>query len=203
MSGWQVCTGTCTGTATAVYSMTQNVATPSLSGASQQFQLLSGTQPFGAALWFKYLGSFDSATHFVYDLDFYVDNPSVSQALEFGVSQSANGNRYNFYTQCLLAGQNVWRVWDPAAGGWKASSVGCAEPAAKTWNHLTWEFERDSSGNVIFIAVTVNGNRQVVNMSMTHSGDTTSGLDASFQPDATNSATPYSVWLDKISVTYR
>lgn len=182
--------------------MAQNISSPSLSGASQQFQLLSGTQPFGAALWFLYLGSFDSATHFVYDLNFYVDNPSASQALEFGLSQSTGGNRYNFYTQCLFAGQNVWRVWDPAAGGWKASSVGCAEPAPKTWNHLTWEFERDSSGNVIFTAVTVNGNRQVVNMTMTHSADSSSGLDPSFQPDANDSATPYSVWLDKISVTY-
>jgi len=183
--------------------LTQGVASPSKSGSSAEFQLLSGTQPFGAALWFKFLGSFPSATHFVFDLWFFIDDPSASQAIEFNVAQAANGNRYNFYTQCLLAGQNVWRVWDPAAGGWKASSAGCAQPAANTWNHLTWEFERDSSGNVIFIAVTVNGNRQVVNMSMTHSGDSTSGLDASFQPDATNSATPYSVWLDKISVTYR
>lgn len=166
------------------------------------FQLLSGTQPFSGALWFKYLGSFDNATHFVYDLDFYVDNPSASQALEFGVSQSANGNRYSFYTQCLLVGQQLWRVWNPAQNGWVASSVPCAPPAANTWNHLTWEFERDSSGNVIFSAVTVNGNRSVVNMSMPHDSDTTSGLDASFQADADVIATPYSVWLDNISVTY-
>jgi hypothetical protein len=182
--------------------MTQGIASPSLSGASAQFQLLSGTQPFGAALWFKFLGSFDNATHFVYDLFFYVADPSASQGLEFGLSQSANGNRYNFYTQCLLAGSNVWRVWNPPANGWVASSVPCAPPTANSWNHLVWEFERDSSGNVIFIAVTINGNRQVVNMSMPHSADTTSGLDVAFQSDATISATPYSVWLDKINVTY-
>ena len=182
--------------------MAQGIASPSLGGSSQQFQLLSGTQPFGAVLWFKYLGSFDSATHFVFDLFFYVDNPSASQALEFGVSQSANGNRYNFYTQCLLVGQNVWRVWNPVASAWTATSAACAPPAANTWNHLIWEFERDSSGNVIFTAVTLNGNRSAVNMTMQHSSDNTSGLDVSFQPDADISATPYSVWLDKISVTY-
>jgi hypothetical protein len=182
--------------------MTQGIASPSLSGASQRFQLLSGTQPFGAVLWFNYLGNITNATHFVYDLFFYVDNPSVSQALEFGLSQSANGNRYNFYTQCLLAGSNVWRVWDPPANGWTASSVPCPTPAANTWNHLIWEFERDSSGNVIFIAVTLNGNRAVVNMSMPHSSDSSTGLDVAFQPDANITATPYSVWLDKINVTF-
>src|SRR5579864_321168 len=55
MSGWQVCTGSCTNTAVAVYSMTQGITSPALSGASQRFQLLAGTQPYGAALWFKYL----------------------------------------------------------------------------------------------------------------------------------------------------
>lgn len=182
--------------------MTQAVPDPSLSGASQRFQLLAGTQPFGGVLWFKYLGSFDSATHFVYDLFFYVDNASAPQALEFNVSQSANGNRYNFSTQCLLVGQNVWRVWDPVVHTWAASSVPCAQPAPNTWNHLTWEFERDSSGNVIFTAVTLNGNRGVVNLTMTHVADSTSGVDVSFQPDANETAVPYSVWLDKISLTY-
>lgn len=182
--------------------MTENIASPSLSGASATFQLLAGTQPYGGALWFKYLGNIDNATHFVYDLFFYVDNPSVSQALEFNISQSANGNRYNFSTQCELGGANVWRVWDPVAQAWTTSGVPCAPPAANSWNHLTWEFERDDGGNVIFSAVTLNGNRQPVNLSMPHVADNQTGLDASFQPDADLNGTPYSVWLDKVNVTY-
>src|SRR5215469_15138304 len=132
LSGWENCTGTCTNSPLAVFSMTQGVASPSLSGASAQFELLAGTQPFGSALWFKYLGSFDNATHFVYDLFFYVDNPSASQALEFNVSQSANGSWYNFATQCDLAGQQVWRVWEPVAQTWIPSSVPCERPAPNT-----------------------------------------------------------------------
>lgn len=182
--------------------MTQGVAAPSLSGASAQFQLLAGTLPFGSALWFKYLGSFDNATHFVYDLFFYIDNPSASQALEFNVSQSTKGNRYNFSTQCDLAGQHVWRVWEPVAQKWMPSSVPCEQLPANTWNHLIWEFERDSTGNVIFTAVTLNGNRGEVNLSMPHVADTQSGLDIAFQSDVNLSATLYSVWLDKISLTY-
>lgn len=202
LSGWQSCTGSCTNTPTAVYSLTQDVTSPSLSGAAARFELLAGTNPYGGVMWFKYLGSFDSATHFVYDAFFYVDNPSAAQGLEFTVSQSTNGSRYNFSTQCLFAGQNLWRVWDPNTHGWAASSAPCAQPAPNTWNHVIWEFERDSGGNAIFTAVTVNGNRAVVNMSMPHVGDNTSGLDVAFQPDADVNATLYSVWLDNVSLTY-
>lgn len=200
--GWQGCSGGCTSTSTAAFSMAQGVASPSLSGDSSIFQLLSGSQPYSGALWFNYVGNLDSPTHFVYDLYFYVDNPSVSQGLEFTVSQSSTGSRYNFSTQCELAGQNVWRVWNPAVHGWAASSVTCTPPAPNTWNHLTWEFERDSDGNVIFDAVTLNGNRELVNLTMTSLADTQTGVSVSFQSDADSSATPYSVWLDKINLTY-
>jgi len=201
LGGWENCT-TCTGSAPAVYSMTQGIGTPSLSGASARFQILSGTQPFGGALWFKFLGAQNSATHFVYDLFFYVDNPGAAQALEFNVSQSVGGSRYSFSTQCDLAGAHAWRVWDPVDGRWVASAVPCARPAANTWNHLIWEFDRDSSGHTNFSAVTVNGTRGVVNLSMSHTADSSSGVDVAFQADADLAATPYSIWLDKISLTF-
>ncbi len=201
LGGWENCTS-CTGNPLAVYSMTQGVATPSLSGSSARFQLLSGTQPFGAALWFKFLGSYDSATHFVYDLSFLMSNPAAAQALEFNVSQSTGGSRYSFATQCDLAGSHLWRVWDPAGQRWAESTVPCPAPAANTWNHLTWEFERDSNGNTVFTAVTLNGNRGVVNLNMGHTADSSSGVDIGFQLDADLAGTPYSVWLDKISLTY-
>ncbi|HEX4604606.1 MAG TPA: hypothetical protein VH724_11465, partial [Candidatus Angelobacter sp.] len=105
LTGWENCRA-CTGSAPAVYSLTQGIASPSLSGAAARFQLLSGTQPFGGALWFKFLGAQNSATHFVYDLNFYVDNPAAAQALEFTVNQSAGGNLYSFNTQCDLVGQH-------------------------------------------------------------------------------------------------
>jgi len=201
MAGWQSCT-TCTGSALAVFSLKQGVATPSLSGSAAQFQMLTGTHPFGGALWFEFLGAHDNASHFVYDFFFYVDNPSAAQAIEFNVSQSDGTNRYSFNTQCDLAGSKTWRVWDPVGSKWVASSVGCAEPPAKTWTHVVWEFEHDSSGNVIFEAVTVNGTRGVVNMSMAHTADTEHGLDIAYQSDANLNGTPYSVYLDKVNLTY-
>ena len=182
--------------------MAQGVAAPSLSGASARFQLLKGTRPFGGALWFKALGAQNSATHFIYDLNLYVDNPAAAQALEFNVTQSANGGRYNFSTQCDLAGAHTWRVWDPVGFKWVGSAATCADPPAKTWVHLVWEFERQPGGNVIFTAVTVDGVRQIVNLSMPHTSDSNSGVDVAYQSDANLTGAPYSVWLDKVSLTY-
>ena len=182
--------------------MTQGIASPSLSGSSARFQLLAGTEPFGGALWFKFLGAQNSATHFVYDLFFLVDNPAAAQALEFNVSQSAGGNRYSFSTQLDVAGQNTWRVWDPVGLRWVPSAVHSAQLVANTWNHLVWEFERDAGGNVVFTAVTLNGTRGLVNLSMPHTPDSTSGVDVAFQANANLAATPYSVWLDKVNLTF-
>jgi hypothetical protein len=202
LGGWQTCSGACSATAHTLFSMTQGVASPSLSGSSTRFQLLAGTLPFGGALWFKFLGAADSATHFIYDLSFYTDNPSAPQALEFNVSQSAGGSRYGFAMQCDLAGTRTWRVWDPAGKRWVASAAPCVQPPPNTWNHLVWELERNSAGQVVFTAVTLNGNRSLVDMTMPHTPDRQSGIDIGFQLDANHTATPYSIWLDKVSLTY-
>jgi hypothetical protein len=68
--------------------------------------------------------------------------------------------------------------------------------------HLVWEFERQPGGSVIFTAVTVNGQRQMVNLSMPHTSDKNSGVDIAYQSDANLTGAPYSVWLDKVSLTY-
>ena len=182
--------------------MAQHVATPSLSGSSAQFQLLKGTRPFGGTLWFKALAAQNSATHFIFDLNFFVDNPSAAQAFEFNVSQSADGGNYDYSTQCDLAGGHIWRVWDQVGFKWVASAATCAEPAANTWVHLVWEFERQPGGDVMFTAVTMDGVRQMVNMSMPHTPDPHSSVAIAYQSDSNFKGMPYSVWLDKVNLTF-
>ena len=201
LPGWGSCTA-CTGSAFARFAMNRGITSPSLSGASAQFALLSGTRPFGGALWFNFLTSDAGATHLVLDLYFYEHNPSAPQALEFNVSQSTGGNRYDFATQCDLVNQRAWLVWNPTKGGWISTGVPCVQPPPDTWNHLIWEFEHDSSGQAVFKAVTLNGNRSEVNMGMAHTKAAGSGIDFGFQLDANETATPFPVWLDRINVTY-
>ena len=198
--GWQSCTA-CTGSAIAIYSLKEGISSPSLSGSSAQFSLLPGTRPFAGALWFKFLTSDANATHFVYDLSFYTDNPSAPQALEFNVSQSTGGKRYNLATQCDLSNQRSWLVWSPQKG-WVSTGVPCVQPPPNTWNHLIWEFERDSSGHAVFTAVTMNGSRSLVNISMPAIPDSSEGIDIAFQLDADRAAVPYSVWLDNVKLSY-
>lgn len=153
-------------------------------------------------MWFKFLGADNSATHFVYDLYFYMDNPSGPQALEFGVNQSNGSGRYEFSAQCDFVNTRTWRVWNPAIKNWTGTAAPCVQPAANTWNHLTWEFERNSAGQAVFTAVTFNGNRSLVNMAVTHTPDSESGIDAAIQLDANRTGTPYTAWVDKVSLTY-
>ena len=92
LTGWQTCVLSCAGAPAAVFSMTQGITSPSLSGSSDRFSLLTGTSSFGAVMWFKALGAHNSATHFLFDLEYYVDNPAAAQALEFYVTQSTGGS---------------------------------------------------------------------------------------------------------------
>jgi hypothetical protein len=201
LTGWQTCVLSCAGAPAAAFSMATGVASPSLSGSSARFSLLSGTKPFGAVMWFRALGAHNSATHFLFDLNYYVDNPAAAQAMEFYVTQSSGGARYDFGAQCDLAG-HAWRMCDDIGKKWVGSAATCQAPAAQTWNHVVFEFQRQAGGNMMFTAVTVNGNRSVVNLSMQHTPDSNSGLDIAYQADANGSGTPYSVWLDKVSLTY-
>ena len=203
MSGWENCTN-CANGACAAYSMTSQIAAPALSGSSARFSLEGGTAPFGVALWWKYLTTDNTATHFVYDLYFYAENPSASQALEFNVDQSVGGLRYDFATQCDLDpySDHTWRVWNPTSKSWTSSSAYCSQPAAKTWNHLVWEFERNSSNQVVFKAVTLNDKRSEVNITMPPETDSNNGIDVAFQLDANRDAALYSVWLDKVKLIY-
>jgi hypothetical protein len=199
-AGWQSCTH-CTSNPFARFDMAQAIPAPSLSGSSAKFSLLTGTAPFGGALWFKFLTIDGSATHFIYDLSFYTDNPSAPQALEFNVSQSTGGHRYNFATQCDLSNARAWLIWSPSKG-WVTTGVPCVQPPPKTWNHLVWEFERNGDGLEVFRAVTLNGNRSEINMMMPSTADASNGIDIAFQLDANRTATPYSVWLDQVTLSY-
>lgn len=201
LSGWQTCFGSCTVTPMANFSLTQHIATPSVSGSSAKYSLLAGTKPWGAALWFKTLGAHNNATHFLFDLYYYVDNPAAAQALEFYVTQNANGARYNIGAQCDVAGHS-WRMWDNTGHRWVGSPAICPTPAAKTWNHVIFEFQRQPGGNEIFTAVTLNGKRSLVNLSMQHTPSSNSGLDIAYQSDSNHVGAPYSVWLDKVNLTY-
>ncbi|HYE25353.1 MAG TPA: hypothetical protein VEG32_09165 [Clostridia bacterium] len=201
MTGWQWCT-VCAGQwgsgPSAQFSMQQWISSPSLDGKAVKFNI-GGSTPYANALWWKQLGANSSVRRFVYDLYFYMKDPGASQALEFDVNQSLNGKKFIFGTECNLVNTKTWRVWN-AHEGWKSTGIPCARPVAYKWNHLVWEFERTTGGQVKFIAVTLNGKKSYVNRAYWPQNSGASELNVAFQMDGNYRMADYSTWLDKITL---
>jgi hypothetical protein len=202
MTGWQSCT-TCAGAGgtgpVATFSMVQNQASPSLDGRSVKFSL-GGTTPYSDALWWKQLGAVNTASNFKYDLYFYLTNPAAAQSLEFDSNQANGSRRWIFGTQCNVRNGGVWDVWGNANGNWLSTGIPCTAPAAFVWHHLTWEFKRTST-QVVFIGFTYDGVTHYVNRTYTAAASGVNELNVAFQMDGDYRQDPYSVWLDKISLT--
>lgn len=203
MSGWQscdVCSGQNGKGPKTPHSMTQYVGTPSMTGQASEYWI--GPQvPYSGALWWEQLGGNGNAAHFVYDLYFYMKNPGAAQALEFDMNQSANGRKFIFGTQCDIKNHHDWDVWDTANGRWITTGIACSAPPAYTWNHLVLEFARNGS-QTTFVAVTLNGNKSYINRSFNTFGVNASELNTAVQLDGDGNSTAYSMWVDKMQVTY-
>jgi hypothetical protein len=202
MTGWASCT-VCAGAnangPVATYSMVENQASPSLDGASAKFSI-SGTTPYSDALWWKQLGAADTATHLKYDVDFYITNPAVSQALEFDNNQSNGVHKFIYGTQCNIKGGH-WDVWGNASGNWLTTGIACSAPTAFVWHHLTWEFQRTST-NVVFVGFTYDGVTHYVNRSYPARASTVHEMNVAFQMDGDFAMHAYSTWLDRVTLTY-
>ena len=202
MSGWDHCT-VCAGAggqgSVAVFSMQQNVSSPSMDGRSAKF-FLGGTNNYSNALWWKQLGSNPSKRNFVYDLYFYIKNPGAAQALEFDVNQSLNGKKYIFGTQCALK-RHAWDVYDPFNRRWVQTNVYCSTPTAYKWHHVVLEFRRSTEIKVSFISVTINGKKAYFNRGYWPRSSSAKELNVAFQMDGDKYQTDYTVWLDKVKLT--
>jgi hypothetical protein len=75
-------------------------------------------------------------------------------------------------------------------------------PTAYTWHHVVLEFQRTTTPKVKFISVTINGTKHYFNKSYDPRSSSAKELNVAFQMDTTSSATGYSVWADKIKLTY-
>jgi hypothetical protein len=198
MSGWTTC-DTCAGSGSTPHSMTQHRGTPSMTGNSTEYWL-GGGSPYHNALWWKQLGGNPGATHFTYDLYFYLKTPADAQSLEFDMNQSVNGRKYIFGTQCNIKNGHQWDVWDTAGGRWIHTGINCSQPPAYTWNHLVLEFQRVGS-QAKFISVTLNGSRHYINRSFNTKGSGVSELNSAVQLDGDSRQDDYSMWVDKMKVT--
>ena len=202
MSGWESC-GSCAGPGghgpdTPRY-MHQYIATPSMTGKASEYWIGPKVAYSGALFW-KQLGANAKASHFIYDLYFYVKDPNAPQALEFDMNQSVGNRKFIFGTQCDIRDHRDWDVWDTANGRWIKTGIACSAPPAYTWNHLVLEFSRSSS-QTTFVSVTLNGKKSYINRTFNTYGVNASELNTAVQLDGNSTHSAYSVWVDKMQVT--
>jgi hypothetical protein len=209
MSGWLTC-GACGNTggtgAVANYSMTRGITSPSESGSSAEFSI-SGPA-FKNGYWYiaQHPIPPGGLQYLSYAFDLYVPSGSQNapQAIEFELQQGLNGWTYNFAWQAEYPG-NVWRVFNYVQRKWEATSIALTHFSPGTWHHVLAEFHTDPVKHVVYHdALTIDGVRHQVNLA--HSAKSTGQsnyLHNAFQLDLNKSGTPYHVYVDNMTVSYK
>ena len=195
--------------------MAQGVSNPSVSGSATQFNL-GGTALYSDGLWNNHLiGPFSSQGlpdtsnsmvpslhNFTYDVYFYGDNLSVSQALEFDVNQFFNGMGFIWGHECRIAGGGEWDVWDNQNAHWKPTGIAC-HPNSNAWNHLTIQVQRTSDNQLLYQSITLNGETHNLNWTFGHgSAPGWYGVTVNYQMDGNSRQDAYTVYLDNLTFSY-
>lgn len=196
------------------WSTQQGISSPSLSGSSMKFNI-GGDTVYSDVLWTNHIigdGSpildgdrkiLPSIHNFVYDVYFYGTHLELSEALEFDLALYVNGGSYLFGTECrITAGTgNNWAIWDNPTMHWLDTGIACF-PKSNDWNHLTLQVQRTTDGHLLYQSITLNGEVHNLNKVLNPGSSNWYGAVVNFQMDGNHAQQPYSVWLDKLNVTY-
>jgi hypothetical protein len=209
-SPWLTC-GNCgndgaTGS-TAAYSDTVGIASPSEDGSSTQFSI-AATVPYTNAYFYQpHTPVTTQITALTYEFDLYIaaGSENLPQAIEFECQQVLNGWVYNFSWQALYPG-NQWRIFDYGLKRWDATGLIFTGFSSNTWHHILAEYHNDTTAHsVLHDALTVDGIRMPVNImhNAFFSGAANSQFNNAVQLDSNSTAAPYSIFVDRMRITYR
>ena len=206
----------CTSCSGLSWAMYQNIGSPSLSGSSTQYKI-GGTTPYSDVLFLNHLiGPFSSQGlpdtsqtivptlhNFTYDVYFWGSNLGAAEGLEFDVNQFFNGMGFTFGHECMIAWRQEWDVWDAANFKWVPTGIPC-KPNNNAWNHLVIQVSRTSSNQMYYKSITLNGVTYNVNRTYGHfSAPGWYGITVNYQMDGDYRQTPYTVYVDKLNLTYQ
>jgi len=196
------------------WTMSQGIKNPTLSGNAAQFNI-GGTEAYTDVLWNNHLiGDFSSqglpdtshalvpALHsFTYDVYFYGSNLGAAQALEFDVNQFFGGMGFTWGTECRVGGGYEWDIWNSQK--WVPTGIPC-NPNNNAWNHLVIQVQRTSDNKLNYQSITLNGQTHVLNWTYPpFSAPGWYGITVNYQMDGNYKQTPYTVYVDKLNVTYQ
>ena len=197
------------------WSMTQGIKSPSLSGNATKFDI-GGTTPYADVLWTNPLiGDFSSQGmpdfahaiipnlhNFTYDIYFYSSTFQLSQVLEFDVNQYFNGMGFTWGSQCRIAGGHEFDIWDNVNWKWVPTGIPC-NPNNNSWNHLTLQVQRTWDNWLLYHSITLNGVTKVIDRYFPpFSVPNWYGVTVNYQMDGNYKQSPYTVFVDNLSLTY-
>ncbi len=197
------------------WSMIQGISSPSITGKATEFSI-GGTTPYSDVLWTNPLiGDFSSQglpdpshsiipnlSNFTYDTYFYGSNLQLSQTLEFDINQYFNGMGYTWGHQCRIAGGHQFDIWDNVNAKWVPTGVPC-NPVNNAWNHLTLQVHRTWDNKLQYHSITLNGVTSIIDWYYSpFSVPNWYGVTANYQMDGNYQQAPYTVFVDKFSLTY-
>jgi major membrane immunogen (membrane-anchored lipoprotein) len=196
------------------WSMTGKISSPSRSGNATRMNI-GGDTVYSDVLWNNHLiGDFSSqgmpdynhsivpnVHNFTYDVWFYIESLSSSQALEFDINQFVNGYSYIWGHECRIDGGNEWDIWDDPGQKWHPTGIGC-HPLENSWNHLVLQVQRTSDNHLLFQSITLNGVTNTLNYYESPTASTWYGITINYQQDGDSKQAPYSVWLDELNFSY-
>jgi len=195
--------GTSTGT-------TALVSSPSLSGQARQFTM--SLSNYGGEIFHTPFGTDTAATHFIYDAEVMLADPSNVANVEMDLNQvMVNGQTVIFGVQC-----DGWSgTWDytlntgtqtKPVDTWEHSNVQCPMPStwtANVWHRVQIAYDRDNSGNVTYRSVVFDGAESDF-IGATGSSSFALGWAATlltnFQIDGIGASASVTAYLDNVTV---
>jgi hypothetical protein len=191
---------------TATYSFTPGMASPSEDGVATQFSIVPTVAYTNAYFYQEHTPVSAPMAALTYEFDLYISQgmETAPQAFEFECQQDINGWVYNFAWQADYGG-GFWRTFDYGLKRWDSTPISFAGFTPGTWHHILAEYHNDLTAHMVYHdALTVDGTRYLVNM--THNAFESGASDQftnAVQLDANSTATRYSVYVDKVRITYQ
>jgi hypothetical protein len=148
----------------------------------------------GGERWHVSFAKDASATHFIYDTYVYIVDPAQVGNIELDMNQvMSNGATVIYGTQCSSYSK-TWEFTTVSGGAhWHSSNIPCNPKnwAAKTWHHIQIASHRNSSGDVTYDYVNVDGTHSVFKNATGNSAESLGwargDLLINFQLDGANS----------------
>ncbi len=209
LSNWTAAYDTATGSGSAS-AVTSIVSSPSQNGHSREF--LTRFSNSGGERYSVSFGDDETATNFFYDGWIYLNNQSNQIAnLELDMNQTMeNGQTVIFGFQC----DGYTSTWDytrnagtPTAPNdqWVHSGAHCNPRSWSTnvWHHVQVYYSRDSSGNVTYHSVWLDGSQQNINATVNSAFALGWGpvLLTNFQVDGLGASGAPIAYLDNLTVS--